>query len=140
MCRLQAGSGSFLISPFSLQPSISESGCTKVLCSFTRVFAASLSLSLFLSPCLKIEKRHKAGYCSGSLGYWLLSAPLEACLGLKQHPSVSTEPSNTNLAIESQPPPERGDCVTDATDSASAESWITCERGTYSTCVLCCVM
>lgn len=51
-CRMQAWSGGFLISPYSLQPSISEAGCAKVLCSFTWVFAASLSLSLslFLSP------------------------------------------------------------------------------------------
>ena len=73
----------------SLQPSISEPGCAKALRSFTLTFVASLSLSFFLSlslahslslsqspPCLKIEKRHKAGYCSVSLGCWLLSAPL----------------------------------------------------------------
>ena len=54
------------------------------------------SLPLSLSPpCLKIEKRHEAGYCSSSLGCWLLSAPLYACLGPKQQTTVSTELSNT---------------------------------------------
>lgn len=77
----------------SLQPSISEPGCSKALCSFTWAFVASVSRAL--SPlCLKIEKRHKAGYCSFSLGYWFLAViPLLARMGMKT--TKSSEPSNT---------------------------------------------
>jgi len=86
----------------SLQPSISEPGCAKASCSFTSAFVASPSLSLS-PPCLKIEKRHEAGYCSSSLGCWLLSAPLYACLGLKQQTTVSTESTNTGGKIKAWP-------------------------------------
>lgn len=77
----------------SLQPSISEAGSAKALCSFTPAFVASLALPLS-SPCLKTEKGHKAGYCTSSLGCWLLSALLWACQGLKQQTTQSTDLSN----------------------------------------------
>lgn len=65
---------------YSLQLSISESGCVKAICSFTPVVFASPSFSL----CLKILKRHKAGCSSSSLGFWLLPAPQRGCRGLKK--------------------------------------------------------
>ncbi|TNN89074.1 hypothetical protein EYF80_000362 [Liparis tanakae] len=76
---------------------------------------------------MKIEKRHEAGYCSSSLGCWLLSAPLYACLGLKQQTTVSTESTNTggeekkSLAMELQPLSEKDGCVRYTITSASAE-------------------
>lgn len=70
-----ARSGSFLIS---------STPCSRQLVSLAVRRSCALSLaSLLLLPLpvslpqrLKIEKQHQAGYCSDSLGYWLLSSPL----------------------------------------------------------------
>lgn len=111
----------------SLQPSISELGCAKALCSLTWVSFSHeplllLSTPLSLSPpCLKIEKRHKAGYCRFSLGCWLLSDPLQVCLGLKT--TESKEASNTGVKqrpAESHPLSEEDGWVRHTILSATA--------------------
>lgn len=75
---------------YSLQLSISESGCVKAICSFTPVVFASPSFSL----CLKILKRHKAGCSSSSLGFWLLLPLREAAGAWKSQPQPTEAPKS----------------------------------------------
>lgn len=114
MCHFQsasARSGGFLISSHSLQPSISEAGCAKVLRSFTGPFAAAaaaaplsplaLSLPLFLCAAvwrLRNNTRQVTVVTLWGIGGCLLLCKSAGAWGSSL--SVSTQPSNGRLAVE----------------------------------------